>query len=352
MERYIGLDVHLQSCTLVVLGPSGRRLSSTVIETNGRQLIQAVKQVPGEKHLCLEEGTQSAWVYELLEPEVEDLAVVMPPKRQGTKSDRLDAWDLANQLRIGAAQRRVYKHQGPFRGLRQAVHWHLMITSDVVRAKNRLKAIYRSRGLHKAGDELYRAETREAWVEKLPVAHQTVARALGEELDGLEELREEAEKWLRVEGHQHPDTRLVATAPGIGPIRAAQIVATVVTPHRFRTKRQFWSYCGLAVTTHASAEYCRAGSGALRRWRHPRTVGLNSNRQPLLKSVFKGAAHQIVTHMATHPLAQQYCKAVEGGADPAVAKVAVARRVAAAVLSMWKHGEVYDPAKHQLRPSA
>src|SRR5436309_7109692 len=31
--------------------------------------------------------------------------------------------------------------------------------------------------------------------------------------------------------------------------------ATVDTPHRFRTKRQFWSYSGLAVVTHMSSEY-------------------------------------------------------------------------------------------------
>jgi hypothetical protein len=29
------------------------------------------------------------------------------------------------------------------------------------------------------------------------------------------------------------------------------IVATIDTPHRFRTKRQLWSYSGLAVVTHS-----------------------------------------------------------------------------------------------------
>jgi hypothetical protein len=33
----------------------------------------------------------------------------------------------------------------------------------------------------------------------------------------------------------------------MGPIRVAQLVSIVVTPHRFRTKRQFWSYCGLSI---------------------------------------------------------------------------------------------------------
>ena len=34
MDRYIGLDAHASSCTVAVVGPSGRRLQSQVLETN------------------------------------------------------------------------------------------------------------------------------------------------------------------------------------------------------------------------------------------------------------------------------------------------------------------------------
>lgn len=40
---------------------SGRRLQSMVVETNGRALAEAVRLIPGRVHLCVEEGTQSAW---------------------------------------------------------------------------------------------------------------------------------------------------------------------------------------------------------------------------------------------------------------------------------------------------
>jgi hypothetical protein len=36
LERYIGLDAYASSCTLAVVGPSGRRLGSHVVETNAR----------------------------------------------------------------------------------------------------------------------------------------------------------------------------------------------------------------------------------------------------------------------------------------------------------------------------
>ena len=46
------------------------------------------------------------------------------------------------------------------------------------------------------------------------------------------------------ESHRHRIARILETAPGLGPIRVAQMLPIVVTPYRFRTKRQFWAYCG------------------------------------------------------------------------------------------------------------
>ncbi len=60
MERYLGLDVHAQSCTLAVISAAGKKLKDVVIETNGQALIDAIRTIPGRKQLCLEEGTQSA----------------------------------------------------------------------------------------------------------------------------------------------------------------------------------------------------------------------------------------------------------------------------------------------------
>ena len=36
MDRYIGLDAHASSCTLAVVGPSGKRLGSLVVRTADR----------------------------------------------------------------------------------------------------------------------------------------------------------------------------------------------------------------------------------------------------------------------------------------------------------------------------
>jgi hypothetical protein len=61
MQRFIELDVHGQSCTLVVMGPSGRRLGEHVVETSAKALIERIRSIPGDKYLCTEERTQSEW---------------------------------------------------------------------------------------------------------------------------------------------------------------------------------------------------------------------------------------------------------------------------------------------------
>ena len=75
MERYIGMDVHAASCTLAVISQSGKRLRDFPVETNGQALVEAIRMIPGRKHLVFEEGLQSAWLYETLSPHVDETVV-------------------------------------------------------------------------------------------------------------------------------------------------------------------------------------------------------------------------------------------------------------------------------------
>ena len=75
MERYLGADVHAASVTFSVLNESGRQLRRDVIETNGKALVGYLRQIPGNKHLCIEEGEMSQWLVEILSPSLDDLEV-------------------------------------------------------------------------------------------------------------------------------------------------------------------------------------------------------------------------------------------------------------------------------------
>jgi len=349
MERYVGVDAHSKSCTLGVMSASGQRLKALVVETSGRALIEAVRGIPGRLHVCLEEGTQSAWLYELLKPHAAEVVVAVAPERKGSKDDQRDAWSRANELRTGSVETRVYKAPEYLAGLRNAVRAYGFAVTDVVRAKNRLKAVFLSRGLS-VDASVYDAEKRPAWVKKLASPYRELAEWLGRQLDQLEPLRDEAERWLLKESKSHPIIRKLATAPGMGPIRTAQFVAIVATPDRFRTRRQLWSYCGLGIVTRSSADWVRDGSQRWVRSQVAQTRGLSRKRHPRLKAVFKGAATTVIAQLRDDPLHGDYERMLQSGIKPPLAKLTVARKIAAMVLSMWKHQEVYDPKRHQPLP--
>lgn len=343
MDRYIGIDAHKESCTVAVMGPTGRRIREHRVETDPKVLQDLLRGIRGTKRVCLEEGGLSEWLYEVLEPHVHELVVVQPPKSLGSKNDSIDAWARADELRVGSV-RPVFKAPGMYRSLREGVRAHLAVQSDQARTKNRLRAIYRSRGIRGAGEQVYDPIARRPWLALLPDAAQRRARVLSDELDRLVDLVEETEHWLRDEAHRLPVVRRIMTAPGIAEIRAAQIAATVVSPYRFRTSRQFGSYCGLGIVMRSSSDWKQQRDGSWARQQVAQTRGLNRNHHPLLKNVFKGAAHSVL-QMSSHPLLDAYQRSLANGTKPNLAQLTVARRIAAAVLAMWKHQEDYDPVR-------
>jgi len=346
MKRYIGIDAHVKSCTVAVMGPSGRRITEHVVETNGQTLVQEIRSIAGEKHLCIEEGMLSAWLYETLEPEVDELVVCIPPATHGNKNDARDAWTRADELRRDAVERRVYKAPQKFRPLREAVRAYQTTRRDMARAKARLRSIYRERSVADIDTEIYDSTLGNKWLHKLPSAYRQRAEIFAEQLEAMILAHQQADEWLRREAAKVPIVSLLSSAPGIGIIRAAQIVATVVTPHRFRTRQQFWSYCGFAIVTHSSSDWHIDADGRKVRSNRTVTLGLNRQRNPVLKEVFKGAAFTVVRYMTEHPLHADYQRLVAQGTRPDLARLTIARRIASAVLAMWKTNQEYDPNKH------
>jgi len=347
MDRYIGIDVHATSCTIVVIGPSGRKLGEQVVETNGAALVQALRAIPRPKHLCLEEGTQSAWLYQVLSPHVDELVVAgMTEKRKDPKSDGRDALARAQQLRLGAVEKIVFKAPDRFALLRQLARSYDMITRDAVRTQCRIKALYLSRGISAAGKTVYGAAHRDDWMSKLPASCRPSATLLYTQLDAQQKLKDDAEKQLVTESHRYPISRVLQTCPGLGPIRVAMMLPVVVTPDRFRTSRQFWSYSGLGIVMRSTSDWTRQGD----RWVRAQvnqTRGLTRSFNHTLKYVFKGAATTVITRLPDHPLRQHYDRMLAAGIKPNLAKLTLARQIAAIALAMWKQQEEYDPARHR-----
>jgi transposase len=345
MERYLGLDVHAASCTLAVVSQTGKRLKDLPLETNGQALVEAIRMIPGRKHLVFEEGLQSAWLYETLCPHVDEIVVAGITESRGPKSDKRDAYGLAEKLRVGDLEKHVFKAPRQFTRLRELSRIHMTLVGDVVRAQARIKSLYRSRGILVSGVNVYGVRPREEWQKQLCPSAQTRATRLYDHLDFLLEQKKQAEVDLLREAKKHPIVRILETAPGFGPIRAARLVPIVVTPHRFRTKRQFWSYCGLGIVMRSSSDWVQTADGGWIKARVPQTRGLSRQYNHVLKSIFKGAATTVITQRNKDPIYARYQRLLDGGTKPTLAKLSLARMIAATVLRMWKDEEAYDPGR-------
>jgi transposase len=278
---------------------------------------------------------------------VANLVVCDPRKnallQDGSKSDRIDARKLAELLR-GNQLSPVYHGEHGVRTLKELARTYLTVSQDLVRVMVRVKALYRSWAIPCAGKQVYAVRQRELWLDKIGEAGvRRRAQFYYQQLDALRSLRQQVRRDLLAESVRHQATQRLRQIPSIGPIRAALLIALLQTPHRFRTKRQLWAYSGFGIETHDSGEH-RYIDGELRRAKKKATVrGLNRNYNPDLKNLFKGAAMQAATKPG--PLQEFYSALLAKGIRPEMARLTLARKMAAITLTMWKKGVDFDASQ-------
>jgi hypothetical protein len=75
---------------IAVLNESGKLVMESVIETKASSILQFLRGLRGELH-----GTWVAWLYDLLQPQVQHIVVCSPRRnallKEGSKSDKVDA---------------------------------------------------------------------------------------------------------------------------------------------------------------------------------------------------------------------------------------------------------------------
>ena len=341
--KYIGMDVHVSMTVITIMNSDGKVVTEAIIETKASTIKDFFRGQRGTLHVTFEEGCQADWLYDLISPYVAKVIVCNPRKiaRSDRRSDRIDAKRLAELLRTNALTA-TYHGEHSTENLKEFVRCYIAIVHDSTRVKNRLKAVFRGRGIACSGTSIYSKENREDWRRKIDnTARLSRADRLWKELGYLTELAEEAEKELLKEARKHAAIKILQSVPGIGPLRAAIILAIAVTPHRFRTIKQFWNYCGLAVRSKITGEYEMMGGQIRRTKKQPLIRGLNRNYSRALKNVFKGAA----ASASQGPWKDQYDAKIEKGAKSSLVLLTLARKISAITFSIWIKGERYDDKK-------
>jgi hypothetical protein len=322
----------------------GRLVARSIIPTEEQALVDFFQGMRGSVHVTFEEGTQAQWLHDLLVNRVDRVLVCdrRGEKRHERKDDQADADRLSELLRRGSL-RAVY-HGSPRRStLRELTRTYQNVVEDATRVMLRLKALFRSRGIKAPGKRVYHPKNRDEWLAKLTDdGVRFRAQTLYAQLDVLRELRPKVKAAMVAEARRDPAWTVLRTIPHLGPVRVALILAIMRTPWRFRTKRNLWAYCGLAVVTHSSSDFVLVDGQVVRKKRAPMTRGLNRNHSRELKNVFKAAATAATGRPG--PLRDYYQAMIDRGMREELARVTLTRKLVAVTLRLWKKGEPYDPA--------
>ncbi|MGZ5445147.1 MAG: transposase [Thermoanaerobaculia bacterium] len=316
--QYLAFDVHQATCEVSLRDASGSVVMRGAVPTEATAVLRVVKGAGPRVHVAFEEGTQAQWLHDLIVPHAERVVVcnLRGERKSGNKNDRVDVDELSKRLR-GGNLRGVFHGTPSVLNLKELVRSYNNPVEDATRVMQRIKALFRARGIKSVGQSVYRPADRKEWLGKLTGGSRVRAEVLLKHLDVLLELRPPAKAAMLAEAKKQAGWKILRSIPYLGPIRVAEILAIMRTPHRFRTKRNLWPYAGLAVVTFSSADKEIVDGQVRKRKRAPMTRGLNRNHNPILKEVFKGATAATVR---PGPLRDFYESSLKRGVREELAK--------------------------------
>jgi transposase len=119
---------------------------------------------------------------------------------------------------------------------------------------------------------------------RLPDLARQVLRVLAAQVEQLQAAVATLEKQLMAWHKSNPVSQRLATIPGIGPIIATALAATVVEASGFRSGREFAAWLGLVPRQHSTGGKARLGGISKRGNRYLRRLMINGASANLLRS--------------------------------------------------------------------
>lgn len=308
----------------MVLNAKGKVVQREKVPTCETKLIDFVENISGSKHLIMDETTITQWLYVLFNQRVDELVVTQSTKHSKAKTDFKEAEEHAQNLRVGFVPKRIFHSCDELLELRAITSGYGDLLKNIIAEKNRYKALFRQSAIVETGASFYRDFE---LINSLRTNSQRfVAIPLYERIKLLEKHKELYEKQFEANVEKHPTIKLLTSIPGIGPIRANQIVAKVVTPYRFQTKYKFFAYCMLV-------NHSQNSDGKMYGMKRP-------NGQAELKGIFKSSRLSVLK--GSSALRLKYELMIENGSTQQAAYSTLARTIAAVVLGVWKSGKKYN----------
>lgn len=326
---YVGLDLGSSNFQQVALNRDGVSRVNRDFITSEANLVKAFSDLKGEIHVHLEAGELAPWAASIITPLVRRVVCSHPQSnawiaKDADKSDRIDAYKLAELLRVNRFKEVHYPQEQKRREFKTLVQHYDELTSQQARLKTKLKARLRMQGVIVSGERLYSSAGRKAVLAKVKSsAVRTAITQLYAVLDQSVESQTEAKLLMLRMAQAFPEIKLLRTVPGVGPIGACRFSAYIHTPSRFSTTRKLWKYCRLSVSHRSS------NGKPLRR---PRLDRFGCGR---LKDVSRKAFDAAMREHRDNGFKRAYRHALEQTQDATHARLTVQRKIVSTLRAIW-----------------
>jgi transposase len=291
--------------------------------------------------IAMETGTHSPWVSRLLEEcghevlvaNARKLRLIYSNKR---KTDEIDAENLARLARVDPKLLYPVRHRG------EASQAHMaLIRSRQALIGCRTQLVNHVRGAVKSfGARLPKCPARSFHknvAEHIPEALRPALEPVLEQIASLSERIQDYDRRLVAISKEHyPETELLRQVEGIGPLTALTFVLTLEDPYRFEKSRSVGAYLGLVPARDQSGD------------RDPQKR-ISKEGDEMLRRLLVGSAHYILGPFGSDSDLRRHGEKIasRGGKNSKKrAAVAVARKLAVLLHSLWINAEVYEPLRN------
>src|SRR5262245_13394712 len=261
--EYIGIDVHHRESQVCIVDERGQVLIERRVRTRRERLAELLG-TRARARVLLEASTESEWVAQAVEGLGHEVIVADPnfapmytTRSRRVKTDRRDARTLADACRLGA-----YRPAQRTSAAQRTVRAQLAVREALVRTRTRyisvIRAVLRRDGVRvpSGGAATFGGRAQALALsapQQGPVAPLlALLRPLNQQLAALE-------TQLARGVAMHAAARRLCTVPGVGPVTAAAVVATLDDVGRFASAGQVAAYLGLVPPERSSDEQQRRG---------------------------------------------------------------------------------------------
>jgi transposase len=327
---YAGLDVSDKSTHICLVDEAGAIVWRGACATDPQVLADTLgKRCPQVARVVLETGALSTFLYHGLVERGVPAVCICARHAKGVlstrvnKSDPHDAEGLAQLARTGWFKAVHIKD-----GATHLDRAHLKVREQLVKAhgamKNQLRGLLKLFGLRmgKATTPRKRAERLEALFAQRPELGPVLAPLVAG-LAALEQEIARATRSLKARAAADPVCARLMSAPGVGPVSALTFKSSIEDPGRFARGADVGAFAGLVPRRHQSGERDTRGR-------------ISKAGDPMLRRALYEAANSLLGRVKRDCALRRWGLELAATKGPKRARVAVARKLAALLHTLWR----------------